>query len=112
MSRTEVTNRQFRNFQKDHDSRSYAGHSLNGDSQPAVFVTWLDANNFAQWLTGQNGGQYTFRLPTEAEWEYACRAGTESARYWGDDDSKACMYENVADFTAKTARNGIIFRMR
>jgi formylglycine-generating enzyme required for sulfatase activity len=101
MSKTEVTNHQFRNFQKDHDSRSYAGHSLNGDSQPAVFVTWWDANNFAQWLTGQNGGQYTFRLPTEAEWEYACRAGTETARYWGDDLSKACMYENVADFTAQ-----------
>jgi formylglycine-generating enzyme required for sulfatase activity len=101
MSRTEVTNRQFRNFQKDHDSRSYAGHSLNGDSQPAVFVTWLDANNFAQWLTGQNGGQYTFRLPTEAEWEYACRAGTETPRYWGEDESKGCMYENVADLTAQ-----------
>jgi formylglycine-generating enzyme required for sulfatase activity len=101
MSRTEVTNRQFRNFQKDHDSRSYARHSLNGDSQPAVFVTWWDANNFAQWLTGQNGGQYTFRLPTEAEWEYACRAGTETAKYWGDDLSKACMYENVADLTAQ-----------
>lgn len=101
MSKTEVTNRQFRNFQKDHDSRSYNGHSLNGDSQPAVFVTWWDANNFAQWLTGQNGGQYTFRLPTEAEWEYACRAGSESARYWGDDESKTCAFENVADFTAQ-----------
>jgi formylglycine-generating enzyme required for sulfatase activity len=100
MARTEVTNRQFRNFQKDHDSRSYAGHSLNGDGQPTVFVTWWDANNFAQWLTCQNGGQYTFRLPTEAEWEYACRAGSESSRYWGEDESKACMFENLADFTA------------
>ncbi len=101
MSRTETTNGQFRKFQTDHNSRKYSGHSLNGDSQPAVFVTWLDANNFAQWLMGQNGGQYTFRLPTEAEWEYACRAGSEASRYWGEDTFKACTYENVADLTAQ-----------
>lgn len=99
MSRTEVTNGQFRKFHKEHDSRSYSGHSLNGDSQPAVFVTWLDANNFAQWLTGQNGGQYNFRLPSEAEWEYACRAGSDAPRYWGEDSSKACVHENVGDLT-------------
>ena len=101
MSKTVVTNAQFRQFYKDHDSTNYAGHSLNGESQPAVFVSWQDANNFTQWLTGQNGGQYNFRLPTEAEWEYACRAGTESSRYWGEDSSRACIYENVADYTAE-----------
>ncbi len=101
MSRTEVTNGQFRKFDKEHDSKSYSGHSLNGDSQPAVFVTWWDANNFAQWLTGQNGGQYTFRLPTEAEWEYAARAGSDASRYWGEDQSRACKYENVADMSAQ-----------
>lgn len=101
MSRTEITNGQFRKFQTDHNSRNYSGHSLNGDSQPVAFVTWLDANNFAQWLMGQNGGQYTFRLPTEAEWEYACRAGSDASRYWGEDIFKACAYENIADFTAQ-----------
>jgi len=101
MSRTEITNGQFRKFQTEHNSRNYSGHSLNGDSQPAVFVTWLDANNFAQWLMGQNGGQYTFRLPTEAEWEYACRAGSEASRYWGEDTFKTCAYENIADLTAQ-----------
>ncbi|MGA2401954.1 MAG: SUMF1/EgtB/PvdO family nonheme iron enzyme [Syntrophobacteraceae bacterium] len=101
MGKTAVTNAQFRQFQKEHDSRDYAGHSLNGDSQPAVFVSWQDANNFSQWLTGQNGGQYNFRLPTEAEWEYACRAGSETTRYWGEDSSRACIYENVADYTAE-----------
>ena len=40
MSKTVVTNAQFRQFQKDHDSRDYAGHSLNGDGQPAVYVSW------------------------------------------------------------------------
>ncbi len=101
MSRTVVTNAQFRAFQKDHDSGRFHGHSLNGDSQPAVEVSWRDANNFCQWLTGQNGGQYHFRLPTEAEWEYASRAGTETSRYWGNDSSKACVHENVADYTAQ-----------
>lgn len=101
MSKTEVTNGQFRKFQKDHDSRNYSGHSLNGDSQPAVYVTWHDANNFSQWLTGQNGGQYKFRLPTEAEWEYAARAGSEASRYWGEDVAKTCLYENVGDLTAQ-----------
>jgi formylglycine-generating enzyme required for sulfatase activity len=101
MSQTVVTNSQFRQFQKDHDSRNYAGHSLNGNGQPAVYVSWVDANNFSQWLTGQNGGQYKFRLPTEAEWEYACRAGSDASRYWGEDTSRACLYENVADYTAE-----------
>jgi formylglycine-generating enzyme required for sulfatase activity len=101
MSQTVVTNAQFRQFQKDHDSREIAGHSLNGDSQPAVFVSWVDANNFSQWLTGQNGGQYNFRLPTEAEFEYACRAGSEASRYWGEDATRACIYENVGDYTAE-----------
>jgi formylglycine-generating enzyme required for sulfatase activity len=101
VSQTVVTNAQFRRFQKDHDSRDYAGHSLNGDGEPAVYVSWVDANNFSQWLTGQNGGQYKFRLPTEAEWEYACRAGSETSRYWGEDASRACIYENVADYTAE-----------
>lgn len=102
MGKTEVTNGQFRKFMPNHDSQDYQGHSLNGDSQPVVYVSWADANNFAQWLRAQNGGQYKFRLPTEAEWEYACRAGTRTSRYWGDDPNQACQYENVADQTARS----------
>jgi formylglycine-generating enzyme required for sulfatase activity len=105
MAKHEVTNGQFRKFVPNHDSRDYQGYSLNGDSQPAVYVSWNDATNFAQWLKGQNGGQYKFRLPTEAEWEYACRAATQTIRYWGDDHLRACEYENVADMIAKSQWN-------
>jgi formylglycine-generating enzyme required for sulfatase activity len=101
LSRSEVSNGQYRQFQPGHDSRDYRGVSLNGDSQPAVFVSWLEAKAFLKWLKERNGGQYTFRLPTEAEWEYACRALSEASRYWGEDADRACLYENVADRLAQ-----------
>jgi len=101
MAKSEVTNGQFRKFLSKHNSRDYERHSLNGDSQPVVYISWDDANSFAQWLMAQNGGQYKFRLPTEAEWEYACRAGTATIRYWGDDPNKACDNENIGDQAAK-----------
>ncbi|NOX43561.1 MAG: formylglycine-generating enzyme family protein [Gammaproteobacteria bacterium] len=50
---------------------------------PVVCVSWNDANEYAQWLTEQTGKQY--RLPTEAEWEYAARAGEEDNYAWGND---------------------------
>ncbi len=100
VGKTEVTNGQYRCFHKHHNSGKFQGLSLNGDSQPAVHVTWEDADGYAQWLTTQNGGQNRFRLPTEAEWEYICRAGSEAPRYWGDDPNRACEFENVSDQTA------------
>jgi len=101
MGKYEVTNRQYKKFKSGHDSKDYDGNSLDGDSQPAVYVSWEDAKAFAKWLTDKSGGRHEFRLPTEAEWEYACRAGTDTARYWGNDPDDACKYANVADQTAK-----------
>lgn len=51
--------------------------------KPVINVSWEDANAFCNWLSEQSGFHY--RLPSEAEWEYATRAGTESAYWWGEE---------------------------
>jgi formylglycine-generating enzyme required for sulfatase activity len=101
MGKTEVTNAQYRKWKPDHDSGHYKGRSLNDDNQPVVDVSWEDAKAFAAWLTQQNEGRYEFRLPTEAEWEYTCRAGTTTTRFWSDNSNEACSYANVHDQTSK-----------
>jgi formylglycine-generating enzyme required for sulfatase activity len=65
------------------------------DSHPVLCVSWNDARAYAQWLSRKTGRRY--RLPSEAEWEYAARAGSAAARPWGDDPLQACRYANVAD---------------
>lgn len=69
------------------------------DAHPAVCVSWEDANAYAQWLSRFTGKNY--RLLSEAEWEYAARAGTVTARYWGDVVDRSCEYANGADRTAQ-----------
>src|SRR5204863_4792601 len=72
---------------------------LQTDEHPVVNVSWNDAIAFCKWLTDQERVEY--RLPTEAEWEYACRGGTATAYCNGNDVEKIPEVGNIVDALAK-----------
>ena len=75
----EVTNEEYETAFPEHKTARPNGAK---DDHPVVNVSWNEAMAFCEWLSKSDGHQY--RLPTEAEWEYACRAGTDTAYSWGD----------------------------
>ena len=118
MSRTEITRAQFAEFVKESgydtgnqcwtiDGGKYQERNANWEKisypqkngHPAVCISWSDATAYTKWLSDKAGKSY--RLPTEAEWEYAARGKTSTARYWGENPDNACKYANVADTTAQ-----------
>ena len=118
MGQFEVTNAQFARFDPRHDSRLESrhgyqfgrlGYPLNEPEQPVVRVSWRQALDFCRWLSEQTGWHVT--LPSEAQWEWACRAGSETPFFFGPADADYSDFANLGDirlreYAACTARGG------
>jgi formylglycine-generating enzyme required for sulfatase activity len=106
MGKFEVTNAQFAAFDPAHDSRleegdylqfgvEERGYPVNAPDQPVARVSWEAANAFCRWLSDKTG--MAFALPTETQWEWACRAGTATPLWFGDTQADFSPYANLAD---------------
>lgn len=104
ISEMEIRNDQYNVFDPEHDSRYqdefgkdhvFPGHVGNHRRQPVVRVTWHDAMRFCQWLSKTCGVKAN--LPTEAQWEWAARAGTATPFPWGGLDDDFSKFANFAD---------------
>ena len=106
MGEMEITNQQFNAIYPDHDSRFVdqlwkdhvvQGYPANEPNQPVIRVNYNDVMDYCKQLSEKTGLNIT--LPTEAQWEWACRAGSDSDFWYGDMNTDFGKYENLADKT-------------
>ncbi len=104
MAETEITNAQYAVFDPDHDTgyhvpkgkdKAIPGKIANHPDQPVSRVSWREAMEFCEWLSEKSGLNVT--LPTEAQWEWAARAGTTPRFFWGEPGDDFSGYANLAD---------------
>ena len=104
MATCEISNQVFARFDPDHDSRvedknayqfGIHGYPANQPEQPVVRVSWDEAVQFCRWLSQHTGESFT--LPTEAQWEWACRAGSDASFSFGGSEADFSKYANLAD---------------
>jgi formylglycine-generating enzyme required for sulfatase activity len=117
MGSVEVSNEMYALFDPDHDSYRFNAHPTSGNrgrdmtgiplfeaTQPVVRVSWARARAFCRWLSAKTGMR--FRLPTEAEWEWACRAGSDTPFWYGGMDANFAAFANMADLSFAPGKRG------
>ena len=83
LSETEITFAQYDQFCKTGIRSCPSDEDWGRGKQPVINISWFDAVAYTKWLSKETG--YTYRLPSEVEWEYAARAGTSSKFWWGNE---------------------------
>jgi formylglycine-generating enzyme required for sulfatase activity len=113
MARTEITNAQYALFDPEHDTRYIdmhymdrvtPGYIANHPDQPVARVSWQEAMRFCEWLTGKAG--MPAALPTEAQWEWAARAGSDTQFFYGSMETDFGRYANLADQSLRWFKMG------
>ena len=111
MGVTEITNAQYQAFDPQHDTRyldetgkdhSVPGYIANHADQPVARVSWQEAMAFCEWLSQKTGRRVT--LPTEAQWEWAARAGSAEQFFYGDKDTDFSPWANLADASRRRTK--------
>lgn len=104
MSETEVTNAQYAVYDPQHDTRYIEEHGkdhivpgyiANHPNQPVARISWLEASRFAEWLSNEKGVHAL--LPSEAQWEWAARAGSDTKFFFGTFETDFSPFANLAD---------------